>query len=93
MKKTFNLFLVSIIILLSTLIIAAYWDYLGFGENKTPLAFAVTLAFGVSIAGLILGISEIKKNKTFKTVISLVGHIIVLLFFILTAGYALMTPI
>jgi uncharacterized protein (DUF486 family) len=89
MKKTFNLFLVSISIIVLTLIVATFWDYLGFGENKTPLALTVTVAFGISIAGLILGISEIRKNKSTRTVIGVIGHVIVLIFFFLTAGYAL----
>lgn len=89
MKKTFKLFLLSISIIILTLIVATFWDYLGLGENKIPLALTVTVAFGISIAGLILGISEIRKNKSTKTVIGIIGHVIVLLFFILTAGYAL----
>jgi len=89
MKKTFNLFLISISIIVLTLIVATFWDFLGLGENKTPLALTVTVAFGISIAGLILGISEIRKKKSTKTLIGLVGHVIVLLFFCLTAGYAL----
>ena len=89
MKKTFNLFLVSISIIVLALVVATLWDYLEFGENKTPLALTVTVAFGISIAGVILGISEIRKKRSTKTLIGLVGHVIVLLFFILTAGYAL----
>lgn|GEM_PF-5409135 len=68
---------------------ATFWDYIGLGENKTPLALTVTVAFGISIAGLILGISEIRMKKSTKTVIGIIGHVIVLLFFFLTVGYAL----
>jgi len=89
MKKTFNLFIISISIIILTLTIATFWDYLGLGENKTPLALSVTVAFGISIAGLILGLSEIRKFKTNSTIIGLIGHIIVLIFFFVVAGYAL----
>lgn len=89
MKKTFNLFLVSISIIVLTFVVGAFWDYLEFGENKTPLALTVTVAFRISIAGIILGISDIRKKRSTKILIGLVGHLIVLLFFILAAGYAL----
>ena len=89
MKKTFNLFLISISIILLTIIVATFWDYLQLGENKTPLALSVTVAFGISIAGLILGVSEVRKNKTTKSVIGIVGHVIVLLFFFGIAGFSM----
>tara|TARA_A100000171_G_C2123218_1_gene141985 strand:+ start:902 stop:1177 length:276 start_codon:yes stop_codon:yes gene_type:complete len=89
MKKTFNLFLISISIILITLIVAAYWDDLQFGENKIPLAMSITVAFGISIAGLIIGISELKKTKTTKSIIGIIGHIVILLFFFGIVGYSM----
>ena len=90
MKKTFNLFLISISIILLTIIVATFWDYLRLGDNKMPLAFSVTIAFGISIAGLILGIPEVRINKTTKSVVGIVGHILVLLFFFGIAGSSLL---
>lgn len=89
MKKTFNLFVLSISIIILTMIVATFWEYLGLGENKTPLALSTTVAFGISIAGLILGLSEKRKNRTTKTMVGLIGHIVVLMFFFAIAGYAL----
>ncbi|PXY03144.1 hypothetical protein DF185_03400 [Marinifilum breve] len=89
MNKTFNLFLISVLIILLTIIVATFWDYLHLGNNTTPLALSVTIAFGISIAGLILGIPEIRKNKTAKSVVGIVGHILVVLFFLGIVGYSM----
>jgi uncharacterized protein (DUF486 family) len=89
MNKSFNLFILSTLIILLTLIIATFWDYLNLGTNKTLLALSVTIAFGISIAGLILGIPEYRKSRTSKTIIGLVGHIIILIFFFGIVTYAL----
>lgn len=88
MKKTFNLFLISISVILLTIIVATFWEYLQLGDNKIPLALGITIAFGISITGLIMGISEVRKNKTTKSVIGIIGHIAVLLFFFGIAGYS-----
>ena len=89
MKKTFNLFLISISIILLTIVVATFWEYLQLGENTTPLALGVTIAFGISIAGLIMGVSEVRINKTTKSVIGIVGHIMILLFFFGITGYSM----
>lgn len=89
-SKTFNLFIISGLILLATILAAAFWDALGLGKNKIPLAMTTTIAFGLSIAGLVIGFGEIKASKTAKTWIALLGHFIVVGVFILSVVYALM---
>jgi len=91
MKSTFNLFLVSGSIVVLTFLVATFWTAIGLGDNKSPLALTLTLAFGVSIAGLIVGMPELKRSKKPKTIIGLIGHAVVLTFFLATASYAVFT--
>ena len=90
--RSFKFFAVSGLILLTTIIIAAFWNDLKLGENKVPLAIGVTISFGISLAGLIFGIDEIKKSKAAKTWIGLIGNGAVLLFFALTLAYSMTLP-
>lgn len=88
-SRTFKLFLLSMFILVLTFLLAAFWDVLGMGTNKIPLAILITITFGISIAGLILGIYEFKKAKTIKQWIGLIGNILVILFFVFMMIYSL----
>ncbi len=88
-SKTFNLFLLSIIIIGLTLLIATFWNALGLASNKIPLAISIMISFGISIAGLILGLTELKQSKTQKIWIGLIGNILVILFFIFMIIYSL----
>jgi hypothetical protein len=81
MNKTFTLFLASFSIISVTLLFAGFWNQLNLGPNKVPLAVGATIAFGISIAGLIFGISEIKKSKCTKIIIGLSGHTMIVLIF------------
>jgi hypothetical protein len=88
-SKTFRLFSYSGLILLGTFLVATFWDTLGLGENKVPLAVATTIAFGISIAGLVVGFAEIKRLKTLKVWVGFVGHFIIIAVFVLTVIYAM----
>ena len=88
-SKTFKLFLFSGIILLGTILFATFWDTLGLGENKIPLALTTTIAFGLSIAGLIHGFGELKKLRTTKFWVGFVGHFVVVGVFALTVIIAM----
>ena len=88
-SRSVKLFIVSIIILALTFLIATFWDSLGLGENKIPLAMAVTIIFGISIAGVIMWFNERKQGK--KTfLIGLLGNVMIIVSFIaiiIIAGY------
>ena len=88
-SKTFRLFLFSGLILLGTILLATFWDTLGLGANKIPLAVSTTIAFGISIAGLVVGFGELKKIRTIKFWVGFVGHFIVVGVFVLTVIYAM----
>ena len=88
-SRTFGLFLISGSLLLGTILIATFWDALGLGENKVGLAVTTTMAFGISVAGLIVGFSELKKLKASKFWIGFIGHFIVVGVFLLTVIYGL----
>lgn len=68
---------------------ATFWDTLGLGKNKIPLAVSTTIAFGISIAGLVVGFGELKKLKTIKFWVGFVGHFIVVGVFVLTVVMAM----
>lgn len=87
--KSFGLFAISLIIIGLTILLATFWDSFGLGANKIPLAISVTVAFGISIAGLVLGLVEIKNNKTKKLWIGLIGNILIIIFFGLMILYSL----
>jgi hypothetical protein len=84
MNRSFTLFIVSITIILVSMLTAMFWDFFELGANKVPLAIALTIAFGMSIAGLILGFNEIKNDKTGKIIVALSGHILIILLFFYT---------
>ena len=88
-SKTFRLFLFSGLILLGTILLATFWDTLGLGANKIPLAVSTTIAFGISIAGLVVGFGELKKLRTIKFWVGFVGHFIVVGVFVFTVIYAM----
>jgi hypothetical protein len=88
-SRTFRLFVISGLLLLGTILMSTFWDTLGLGENKIPLGVAATIAFGISIAGLVIAFGEIKKSKTVKLWIGLVGHFIVVGIFVWTIIYAM----
>ncbi len=88
-STTFRLFVISGLLLLGTILISTFWDALGLGENKIPLAVAVTITFGISIAGLVIGFGEIKKSRTVPLWIGLVGHVSVVAIFIWIIIYAM----
>jgi len=87
-QKSFGLFVLSIVVLALTIGIATFWDALGLGENKIPLAISVTVTFGISIAGIILGFIEIKNDKTKKLLVGLIGNIFIIIFFALMVVYS-----
>ncbi len=89
-QKSFGLFVISIVVLALTIGIATFWDALGLGENKIPLAISVTVTFGISIAGIILGFIEIKNGKTKKLLVGLTGNIFIIIFFALMVAYSSM---
>lgn len=82
-SKSFTLFLLSVIIIGLTFLIATSWNLLGFGSNKIPLAILIIVSFGISLAGLILGVYKFKEVKSMKINIGLVGNALIILFFIL----------
>lgn len=88
-SKTFRLFIFSGLILLGTILIATFWDSLGLGNNKIPLAVSTTIAFGISIAGLVVGFGELKKLRTTKFWVGFVGHFIVVGVFVTTVVMAM----
>ena len=81
-SKTFKLFIISGSIILLTFIIATFWNTLSLGNNKMPLALGVMLSFGISIAGIIIGISELKLYENKKLWIALIGHSLIIILFL-----------
>jgi hypothetical protein len=85
------LFILSGLTVIATIVLTVYWDLQGLSENYAPLAMATTIAFGLSIAGLILGFAEKRRSLTLKTWIGIVGNLLVVGFFVLIVIYAFAT--
>jgi Ca2+/H+ antiporter len=64
------------------MIIATFANYLNIGKYGLILPAVMIIAFGISVAGLIFGISELKKSKNKRVMIGISGHIAVLLLFL-----------
>lgn len=68
-SKSFTLLLVSAGIAILTFLTLVFWEVLRLGDNKIPLALALTVSFGISIAGIIFGISELRAANMYQDVI------------------------
>jgi hypothetical protein len=90
---TFRLFWISFIIVSISMIVATFADYLNLGKYSLFLPAVMIIAFGISVAGLILGVSELKKSRSKRVVIALSGHAVVLVLFLYIIYLTLtMTP-
>ncbi len=73
-----------------------YWNncldlllgFVGLSENDIPLAMATTVAFGISITGLMLGFAEKRGPLTLKSWIGIIGNLIVIGFFAFIVLYS-----
>lgn len=82
------LFIVSGLIIVGTIVLTIYWNSLQLAENYIPLAMATTVAFGISITGLMLGFAEKRGSLTLKTWIGIIGNLIVIGFFVFILIYS-----
>ncbi|MBI3219881.1 MAG: hypothetical protein HYZ44_10240 [Bacteroidetes bacterium] len=87
-SKTFNLFILSAGILVAAFLLTIFKETLGLGDNAMLIGAIATLAFGIGIAGLIIGLGEIRNSHTPKTWVGLIGNILVVGFFVLVSIYA-----
>jgi hypothetical protein len=76
---------------LTAFLVATFWDALGLGQNKIPLAIALFGAFGISIVGSVTGIRERKQIKSLKIGIAIAGHFIIVGFILILMIYAAIT--
>ncbi|MEJ7643711.1 MAG: hypothetical protein WKF87_03895 [Chryseolinea sp.] len=87
-SKTLKLFTLSGLILIGAFLLSMFKTRLGLGDNLMLVGAIATLSFGISIAGLLNGLGEIKNSKTSKTWIGLIGNLIVVGLFVLISIYA-----
>ena len=90
-SKAFMLFILSGLIIIGTIVLAFFWDVFGLAENYIPLAMATTVAFGISITGLMLGFAEKRSSLTLNTLIGIIGNLIVVSFFVFIVIYSFAT--
>jgi hypothetical protein len=88
-SKTLMLFAISALILVGALLISIFKENIGLGEDLRIIGVVATVAFGTSIAGLVLGISEIKRNSSSKNWIGIIGNLLIVAMFILISIYAI----
>ena len=81
-SKSFKIFLISFSIIILTLGVSAVKNYIPAELNGMYLALAITIAFGISIAGLVFGISDIRNgNLNAKIWVGIIGNVVVIVFF------------
>src|SRR6186713_297591 len=90
-SKALMLFILSGLIIIGTIVLAFFWDVFGLAENYIPLAMATTVAFGISITGLMLGFAEKRSSLTLNTWIGIIGNLIVIGFFVFIVIYSFAT--
>ncbi len=88
-SKTFILFAISGLVFIVAFLISIFKESFGLGEDPRIIGAVATVAFGTSIAGLVLGLGEIKRNKTSGNWIGLIGNLLLVGMFILIIFYAL----
>jgi len=81
-SKSFVLFVLSGLIIFATIALAIFWDSIRLERNYIPLTMAATVALGVSIGGLMAGVTEKKGPAAWKTWIGIIGNLIILAFFV-----------
>jgi hypothetical protein len=72
-----------------TLGVSTLKNYISAELNSMYFALAITIAFGISIAGLVLGVLEVNNKLSGKSWIGIVGNSIVIVFFLLMVFFAL----
>jgi len=88
-SKTFILFAFSGLVFTGAFLISIFKESIGLGEDLRIIGAVATVAFGTSIAGLVIGLGEIKRNKTSRNWIGVLGNLLVVGMFILISIYAL----
>jgi hypothetical protein len=90
-SRSYGLFLISVVIVILTLLASILFRDILNG-NFIPVGISVSIAFGISIAGIIIGIGERKKSNTLKTWIGIVGNFIVVALYALAAINSMKFP-
>lgn len=85
--RGYKLFLISIILVVATLVVATFA-----GLGGTPytmfLAISIMISFGISLAGIIIGI---KEERMIKRKVGIIGNFLVILFFVFIVIYSFQT--
>ena len=77
-SKSFALFVLSGLIIFATITLAIFWDSIRLERNYIPLTMAVTVAFGVSVGGVMAGFTERHGSENLQTWIGIIGNLIIL---------------
>lgn len=86
-----RLFLFSLSLVVLTFLLATFWIELGFTDDQTIwLALILTIAFGISIAGCVMGFFERTKNRI-RSIIGIVGNVLLILSYFGLIAYSLGT--
>jgi hypothetical protein len=64
--KTFTVFFVSLVAAIVTILFSRLEISFGEGNHNKTVALLASLAFGVSIAGLVVSIEEIRRSRNAK---------------------------
>jgi hypothetical protein len=79
---TFRLFWISFTIVSISMIVATFAKYLNLREYGLILPALMIIAFGISVAGIIFAVSELRRFRNKKLIVGLCGHVLVLSLFL-----------
>jgi len=82
-SNTLRLFIISGLMLFGTILFSIFKTTLGLEGNAMIIGAIATIAFGLSIAGLVIGLGDIRKSQNAKNWIGLIGNFIVVGLFLL----------
>lgn len=88
---TIKLLIVGGAMIAITFLLATFWEDLGLTSNETVwLALSMMVAFGINLAGFIIGFFERNKNAK-RALYGIIGNIILVLVFVLIVAYSFST--
>lgn len=88
-SKTFIFFIVSVLVFITSFLLTIFKAEIGLNDDLMIVGLLATISFGVSIAGLVIGLSEIRRMKTSINWVGLVGNVVLVGIYILIMIFAL----
>jgi len=86
---TYTFFIASAAVIVLTFIFSLLWEELGYGNNVTSLFISVLISLILSIAGVVRGLTEVKKKKENQVWFGIIGNALIIVALISLVLYGL----